>query len=127
MVFVPAAAGGATLVQSIHEYTTDGILAFASNVTAGSLLIAIARGNTAQTPTFSSSPTGTWNQAVVADGSGADGAAVYIYYTENATGGATTITNSALQSDPSLAIYEVSGVLTSASLNATATQLGSIQ
>lgn len=122
-----AGGGGAARVQSIHEYGTDGVLAFASPVTAGSLLIAVCRGGDATTPTITSVPIQSWTQAVAADGiPSSQAAAAYIYYLPNATGGTTTVTNATLQSDASLTLYEISGILTSSPLNATATGLGGV-
>jgi hypothetical protein len=107
-----------TVIQHRSSYPASS-LAYASNVTAGSLLecrfMWDDSGN--QTPTVASSNNGSWT--VITKFGGGTATAVAIAYKENAAAGADTVTISGITGgDLGLSIAEVSGIASSGSLHA---------
>lgn len=122
--------GGATLVQSTHEYPSDGILAYGSNNTAGNLLIAVFSGHDhITTPTMTDTQLNTWAEAITVDSISNNNCSQSIFYAMNCAAGANIVTVAAgfPGDDGSLTLYEFSGCLTSGALRTTASQLGTVQ
>jgi hypothetical protein len=92
---------------------------FASNVTAGNLLVAFGCGNTGTTFTFSSTGSPTWVKLAQFTETGGSGNDLSIAYCANCPSGATTVTLtfSASSSFRGLVIAEYSGAATSGVLD----------
>jgi hypothetical protein len=102
--------------------TTNGAnlaRAFANNVTAGSLLVAVATRLNSETHTFTDTQGNTWTVLDSQD-SGALGSGVVIAYAMNAIAGATTVTvaSSTVQAR-GLYICEYAGVATTSAVDGT--------
>jgi hypothetical protein len=100
--------------RSVESGGTSSVaLAFSSNVTAGNaILVSNAGGATGTTSTVTSSPSSTFTR----DATAVNGFYNYdSYSTPSAVGGATTITfNCTAGGGPTIFIYEISGLATSA-------------
>lgn len=92
-------------------------VAYASNTTAGNLLVAV--GASDANATISITGGGTWTQAVnQKDGFTAAQAQAAIWYMANCPGGAVTVTLTS-SGDSHLHIYEISSIVTTSPLDAT--------
>jgi len=101
--------------------------AFAQANTAGNLIIAFVRmSSTTQTVSLSDTA-GNQYSAAVSEAQSGDGHQIYIFYASNIRGGVNTVTAtfSAANNHPWLAIYEYSGLSTTAPLDQVAHAQGS--
>src|SRR4051812_39312570 len=120
MVCVPARCG-IVLVQATSVQGT-GVAslgrAFPNSNTAGNLIIAFVRASTATQTVVITDTAGNSYTDAVSQVQSADGHQVHIYYAKNIAGGSNTVTAtfSAANNHPWLAIYEYSGLSTTAPL-----------
>src|SRR5215469_13774913 len=119
-----------SLVQSTSSFATGApsiSQAFANANTQGNLIIAFIRmSTTTQSVTVTDSAGNSYTQAI-AQGQSADGHQIHIFYAKNINGGANTVTAtfSATNNHPWIAIYEFSGLSTTAPLDQVAAAQGS--
>src|SRR5215469_1908592 len=119
-----------SLVQSTSSFATGApsiSQAFANANTQGNLIIAFIRmSTTTQSVTVTDSAGNSYTQAI-AQGQSTDGHQIHIFYAKNINGGANTVTAtfSATNNHPWIAIYEFSGLSTTAPLDQVAAAQGS--
>lgn len=116
------------LEQSRSEYTTDGVLAYSSNVATSNLLVVFVQeignvNNIGITDTLSN----TWSSTTLALSAGQQSSniSVRVFYAITTAGGANTITLSGLDADPGMYIYEFSGIDTANPFDSVASSSGS--
>lgn len=98
-------------VQSATEYTTDGVLAYSSNVTGGNLLIAVVSGSGTADPSVSDSLGNSWTDIPrLLGGGGGTSFTLKMFYTISTSTGANTVTITGLPADQGMSIYEYSGI-----------------
>lgn len=126
-----SAGGGAIAFKQDAAVLGSGVssvsVGFPSANTAGNLIIALVRmSTTTQTVTVSDTLGNAYVDAV-AQPQNADGHQIHIFYAKNIKAGSNTVqaTFSAANNHPWLAIYEFSGLSTSAPLNLTHSAQGS--